>query len=73
MPCEDIKEVVLFRDTHRLPSKISAAGGINIENVEDFANTGVDIIVTSCLYYAKPLDIKVSIKSFEVRYEYIKR
>jgi len=26
MPCEDIKEVVLFRDTHRLPSKISAAG-----------------------------------------------
>lgn len=62
MALEDIKEVVLFRNLHRFSSKLSAAGGINLENVGDFAGTGVDIIVTSCLYYAKPLDIKVSIK-----------
>jgi molybdenum transport protein len=62
MSCEDIKEVVLFKNLHRFPSKLSAAGGINFENVGDFAATGVDLIVTSSLYFAKPLDIKVSIK-----------
>ena len=39
-----------------------AAGGINEKNVKQYAQTGVDGIVTTSLYNAKPLDIGVSIK-----------
>lgn len=38
---------------------ISATGGINLENVEAFASTGVDFVVTSSPYHAKPIDMKV--------------
>lgn len=41
---------------------ISATGGINLENVSQFAKTGVDLIVTSSPYHAKPLDIKVQMR-----------
>lgn len=41
---------------------ISATGGINLENILQFAKTGVDLIVTSSPYHAKPLDIKVEIR-----------
>jgi len=39
--------------------KIAAAGGINETNIEEFAATGVDLIVLSCAYFGKPADIKV--------------
>lgn len=38
---------------------IVAAGGINGDNVEGFAATGVDVLVTSWVYFGKPADIKV--------------
>lgn len=38
---------------------ISATGGINLTNIKDYAKTGVDFIVTSSPYHAKPIDIKV--------------
>lgn len=41
---------------------LSATGGINESNIADFAKCGVDFIVTSSPYHAKPLDIKVTIK-----------
>jgi molybdenum transport protein len=41
---------------------IAAAGGINAQNVEPFAATGVDVIVTSSLYAAKPADIRVDME-----------
>jgi len=41
---------------------ISATGGINLENVEAFASTGVDFLVTSAPYHANPIDIKVEMK-----------
>ena len=40
---------------------ISAAGGINGENAATYAETGVDIIVLSSVYFGKPSDIAVSI------------
>ncbi|MDD3855472.1 ModD protein [Sulfurimonas sp.] len=41
---------------------LSATGGIHEKNIADFAECGVDFIVTSSPYHAKPLDIKVTIK-----------
>jgi molybdenum transport protein len=41
--------------------RVAAAGGINIENVKDYASTGIDIIVTSFPNYCKPADFRVEI------------
>jgi len=41
---------------------LSAAGGIHENNIADFARCGVDFIVTSSPYHAKPVDIKAVIK-----------
>ncbi len=41
---------------------ILAAGGINISNVEQYASTGADILVTSSLYQAPMMDFKADIK-----------
>ncbi len=41
---------------------VLAAGGINISNAYEYAATGVDALVTSSLYSAKPLDIGVRIR-----------
>ena len=43
---------------------ISVAGGINVQNVKDYAKCGADILVTSALYHAKPLDITTKITSW---------
>lgn len=40
---------------------IAAAGGITLANAAEYAATGIDIIVTSSLYTAKPADIAVQI------------
>jgi molybdenum transport protein len=41
--------------------KISAAGGINADNAAAYAETGVDILVLSSVYFGKPADIGVII------------
>lgn len=38
---------------------ISIAGGVNLNNIADFAQSGVPLIITSAPYYAAPDDIKV--------------
>ncbi|WP_255327389.1 MULTISPECIES: hypothetical protein [unclassified Lebetimonas] len=40
-----------------------SAGGINTNNVEEYAKTGVDSIVTTAPYFAKGADVKVVIDS----------
>ncbi len=40
-----------------------ATGGINEENIETFAATGVDAIATSSMYFGKPVNIGVTIKT----------
>lgn len=42
-----------------------AAGGINQDNVADYANSGVDALVTSSLYFGPPADIGVNIQPIE--------
>jgi|SRR5699024_2649050 len=41
---------------------IIAAGGINLSNVEEYAATGISVLVTSAPYCAKPADIQVKIE-----------
>ena len=36
-----------------------AAGGVNVDNAAEYAATGVDGLVTTCLFTAKPLDMSV--------------
>jgi len=43
--------------------KISAAGGINAQNASAYAETGVDMLVLSSVYFGKPSDIAVSIST----------
>lgn len=38
---------------------VSATGGINTQNAAEYAACGVDFLVTSAPYHAKPLDVKV--------------
>lgn len=38
---------------------ILAAGGINEQNIQAYAGTGVDAVVTSAVYFGKPVDIGV--------------
>ena len=40
---------------------VAAAGGINADNVAAYAKAGVDIVVTSSPYLAKPVDVQVHI------------
>lgn len=42
--------------------QMSAAGGINLSNIKDYAATSVPVLVTSSPYYAAPEDIKTSIE-----------
>ncbi|EIJ69026.1 ModD protein [Pasteurella bettyae] len=42
--------------------QISVAGGINKDNVAEYAKTGVNLFITSAPYYAMPEDIKVVIE-----------
>jgi molybdenum transport protein len=49
---------------HKRNIKVIAAGGINIDNVEDYAKVGVDSIVTTAPYFAKGADVKVAIEPF---------
>lgn len=36
-----------------------AAGGVNLKNAAEYAATGVDGLATTCLHFAKPLDMSV--------------
>ena len=36
---------------------VIAAGGVNLQNAREYAATGVDGIATTCLHFAKPLDM----------------
>ena len=38
---------------------IIAAGGVNLGNAAEYAATGVDGLATTCLHFAKPLDMSV--------------
>ncbi len=59
---EAVAEIVAGIDgTGRRPM-ISATGGVNAGNAAAYAKTGVDMLVTSAPYFARPLDVKVDIR-----------
>ena len=41
---------------------LSVAGGVNKNNVADYAKLGIHLLITSAPYYAPPEDIKVVIE-----------
>ena len=60
MSFETLKQCVALKE--EFPNLLlSATGGINEHNIVDYARSGVDFIVTSSPYHAKPSDIKVII------------
>jgi molybdenum transport protein len=42
---------------------VAAAGGINLDNAAAYAATGVDLLVTSAMYWGKPADIKAAMEA----------
>lgn len=49
---EQIGKIIEYRNEHHPLVKILVAGGININNVKDFAAVGIDGVVTSAVYQA---------------------
>lgn len=64
IPCDTLKKSVDILRSINPSMVILAAGGINENNVEDYAKTGVDSLVTTSVYYAKPIDIGCKIEPF---------
>lgn len=58
---ENVAEIVNKKNIISPNLILIAAGGINMQNVEEYAKTGVDVIATSSIFHALPLDIKVKI------------
>jgi len=58
---------LLVQQLHKVAPevKISVAGGITLENASAYAETGVDMLVLSSLYFGKPSDIAVTISALQ--------
>ncbi len=59
---ETIKELVPQLRKENPMLKIAAAGDIDINNIQEYATSGVDMLVTSFPYYGRPSDFKVNIE-----------
>ena len=59
-PAEVAQAVEMLREK-RQDIVIGAAGGVNADNALDYALTGVDMLVTSWMYFGKPADIAAAI------------
>ncbi len=57
IPVEKLRKYVRVLREKAPRVRIGAAGGITLENVREYASTGVDVIVTSYPYYARPVDM----------------
>ncbi|WP_457571392.1 ModD protein [Desulfovulcanus sp.] len=58
---EDTKKAVKMAKEINPHIEVAIAGGVNINNVEEFARAGVVLMVTSWPYFGKPADIKSEI------------
>jgi len=63
MEPEQLAELVRAVRARGHPTVISAAGGVNAGNAAAYAATGVDLLITSWVYWGKPADIGVGITS----------
>lgn len=56
---EEVSKIVKERDRINKNITIIAAGGIKLSNIEEYAASMADVIVSSSFFHAAPLDIKV--------------
>lgn len=63
MDVERLAEMVRQIRASGCETTIAAAGGITADNASVYAATGVDLLVTSSMYWGKPADIEVTISS----------
>jgi molybdenum transport protein len=61
LPPQEMAQLVQAVRATGSPCRVAAAGGINEGNAYEYASTGVDILVTSAMYWGKPADIGGSI------------
>lgn len=57
----DVMALQSFAEEFAPGCRLSLAGGINLTTVEEYAQTGVALLVTSAPYHAPPADIKVKL------------
>ena len=58
---EDVKTAQELINAQGKNITLSVAGGVNKNNVADYAKLGINLFITSAPYYAAPEDIKVVI------------
>ncbi len=65
IPASDLKSMV--ENIRRINPKLAliATGGVNEGNVQEYADTGVDAVATTSVYFGKPADIKVTIERLQ--------
>lgn len=59
---EEIRTCKNALEQEHLATYLAAAGGVNMGNVSEYADSGADLLVTSAPYYAKPKDVQVDFK-----------
>jgi molybdenum transport protein len=59
---DDTRQVVGAIQSEHLDTKVAIAGGVNLDNCAEYAAAGVDMIVTSALYFGKPADFKADLQ-----------
>lgn len=59
---EELKEAVIWIKKKTPHISLLAAGGINEKNISAYVKTGVDGVVTTSLYNAKPADVGVKLE-----------
>ncbi|MGC7590582.1 ModD protein [Bisgaard Taxon 46] len=58
---EQVKQALNLLSESKKAITLSVAGGVNKNNVAEYAKSGVQLFITSAPYYAQPEDIKVII------------
>ncbi|WP_114891944.1 ModD protein [Haemophilus haemolyticus] len=59
---DDVKKALALLQSKQKDILLSVAGGVNKDNVSDYAKLGIRLFITSAPYYAPPEDIKVVIE-----------
>jgi len=64
IPANDLK--IMVDQIRRINPKVTllGAGSINGGNIEEYARTGINAIVTTAMYFGKPSDIGVTMKKY---------
>ncbi|NIH21150.1 ModD protein [Providencia heimbachae] len=61
LPPQQVQQLQQRIQQQQKSCRLSIAGGINLNTITEYAQTGVSLLVTSAPYYATPRDIKVQI------------